>query len=66
MYKIYKLLLNNKPLHYPRLLDINFFKNEKVYGSNIPLYNDYEKVYEEYLLKYKSYERDKKLKELGL
>lgn len=49
--------LLNKPLHYPRLLDINLFKNEKVLSTNIPLYKDYEKVYEEYLVKYKSYER---------
>jgi hypothetical protein len=58
--------LLNKPLHYPRLLDINFFKNKKVFRTNIPLYNDYEKAYEEYLLKYKSYERDEKLKSLGI
>lgn len=54
----------NKPLHYPRLLDINFFKNQKVFNSDIPLYKDYEKVYEEYLIKYKSYERDEKITQL--
>ena len=56
----------NKPLHYPKLLDIEYFKSIKFLNTNEPLYSDPEKVYEEYLLRYKSYDRDQKLEQLGI
>lgn len=56
----------NRPLHYPRLLSIYFFRDAKILNTNTPLYKDYKEAYENYILKYKSYEREEKLKELGL
>lgn len=54
----------NKPLHFPRLLTIDFFKNATILNTNTPLYKDYEKAYKEYLIKYNSYKREKKINEI--
>ncbi len=54
----------NKPIHYPRKLDINYFRNIKILNTNTPLYKDYKKAYEDYLDRYYKFEREKKLNEI--
>jgi hypothetical protein len=50
-----------KKWFYPRRLDINYFRNAKILNTDTPLYKDYEKVYEDYLIRYEQFCRDEKI-----
>ena len=54
----------DKPIHYPRLLDLQFFKDCKIQNTDIPLYKNPEVAYEEYLCKYKKWDREQKINQL--
>ena len=61
-----KLFNINKPIHYPRLLSKDWFNEQKILNTNTPLFKDVDKVYKDYIIKYNSYTREQKLKELGI
>lgn len=61
-----RLLRLDRPIRYPRLLDLEWFKNQTILNSGAPLYENPKKSYDEYLLEYKRYEREQKLNDLDI
>jgi hypothetical protein len=50
-----------KPIHYPKKLNIDFFRNAKIFNTDTPLYKNYKKAYEHYLIRYEQWNRDEKI-----